>query len=119
LYLNALRVVLAATNHLYEHIAILRNRIRLLESALDAMHVERTGKTHPLLERRPEDNWDHDDDYGGGGDDDDDLETDIISKLDGLEISDDNGTLASDPDGAPRIFGSVDRALIHSASVHL
>jgi hypothetical protein len=52
--------VLAATNHLHEDIAVLRDRIHALEGALGPIHHDRTGSIHPLLCQQPEDEWDDD-----------------------------------------------------------
>jgi hypothetical protein len=102
---DGLRIILAATNHLHEDIAVLRNRIRLLESALEVLHVERTGQTHPLLDRSPEEDWDDDDILSTG-----------TSESGDCDVIDDDGTLAFDPDGASRIFGSSGHALVYSLS---
>jgi hypothetical protein len=44
-----LRTVLAATDKLQGTISDLRERIRILETALNDIHIDRTGNTHPLL----------------------------------------------------------------------
>jgi hypothetical protein len=43
------RLVLATTGPLHDTISDLRDRIRLLETALNDIHVTRTGHTHHLL----------------------------------------------------------------------
>jgi hypothetical protein len=100
-------MVLAATNHLYEDVAALRNRIRALESALGQVHFDRTGATHPLLVPRPEDDLDDDDILGP--------ESSLDTEK--QEAVDDTDTLAIGRDGTRRFFGSVGSALVHALTV--
>jgi hypothetical protein len=102
-----LRFVLAATNHLHEEIAILRDRIRCLEVALGSIHYHRTGQTHSLLAPLPDEDWE----------DDDFIIHDTASNPDNQRISEDHGTLAAGQDGAVRLFGPVGGELMHVMSV--
>jgi hypothetical protein len=43
------RVVLAATKELHNTVRNLRSRIRALEAALNKLHLDRTGHSHPML----------------------------------------------------------------------
>jgi hypothetical protein len=99
--------VLAATNHLHEDVAALRDRIRVLEGALSSMHYKRTGSMHSLLRPQPEDEWE-DDQFRGA---------DPYADTDKQTASDHSGTLAAGADGTSRFFGSIGGALVHIMSV--
>jgi hypothetical protein len=80
-----------------------------LESALNSLHHTRTSKKHPLLVALAEDDWE----------DEDPTILNSASELDKEQAFDDYNTLASGPDGTPRIYGSVDDALVHIMLVGL
>jgi hypothetical protein len=48
-HISLFRVVLDATGHLHEHIAVIRDRVRTLQGALADAHGERSNEPHPLL----------------------------------------------------------------------
>jgi hypothetical protein len=84
--------VYAATQHLHDELASLRNRARLLEVSLRALHNPRTGYNHPILAQ------------GRDSDEEDDEDNDNL-EADGL--SNTFGGLTVAEDGTARFFGNV------------
>jgi DNA polymerase III epsilon subunit-like protein len=56
----SIRAIFTATKPLHDTVKDLRDRVRALETALNSIHLQRTGHTHPLLSTAGFDNGDQD-----------------------------------------------------------
>jgi hypothetical protein len=98
------RQVLEATNHLHGAVSDLRTRVRDLESALNDLHLARTGSTHTLL-TIPDD-----------GDDVDEKDS-FTGPLASLRLQSDTSTLATAGDKTLRYYGYISSDFDPSAQV--
>jgi hypothetical protein len=96
--------VLAATNHLHGAVSDLRTRVRDLESALNNLHLVRTGSPHPLMTIE---------DDGDDVDEEDDLTRSLAS----LRLQSDTFNLATAGDKTLRYYGYATGNLDRSAQV--
>lgn len=88
---------MAATTGLHDIIASLRDRVRVLESALNSIYLKRTGRTHPLIATSGEV---------------DDAKNEAETSVDELaKLLHDKATLVRGEDGSQRIAnGGFDRS---------